>query len=539
MDRPGFFPALGLTVLALAPGFIALALAHGAAFAQSPRTDSPLPPLTNDANRDDFFADPALRVFQIELSEAAMESLRRSSNSYVRGTVREGAQVFTNVGIHLKGLGSFQPLERKPSFVVRFNEFTPGLAYRGLTKLMLNNSVQDQTYLAEWLAAGLFREAGLPAVRVTHARVMLNGRALGLYVAAEAMNKRFLERCFRNGTGNLYEGYVRDIDAPLEQDNGRDQSQADRRALLAACRAPDLSERWRRLQERLDVERFVSFAAMEMLVAHWDGYTGHTNNYRLYHDPVLDKMVFIPHGLDATFRTPNLSILPPTNSVVGRAVFETVEGRQLYEQRLRALYASIFKPTAITNLLEEALARLRAARGAEPELAGIRRRMNIMNLRIAQRAARLGELLAGREPAPLRFDDSGRGRPEGWHEELVLGEPELDQRAEGDRAALRIAARDGRCRASWRTMVYLQPGRYRFEGRVRTEGLNRGTVGLRISGEPEYRRLADAIEWQEVAHEFEVKEPGRDVDLVCEFDAYAGTAWFDLNSLFVRKRRAP
>ena len=49
-------------------------------------------------------------------------------------------------------------------------------------------------------------------------------------------------------------------------------------------------------------------------------------------------------------------------------------------------------------------------------------------------------------------------------------------------------------------------------------------------------RLADASEWQELTHEFEVKEGGRDVDLVCESDAYAGTAWFDLNSLFVRKR---
>jgi spore coat protein CotH len=245
--------------------------------APSSRDDAPISPRGQAADRDDFFADPSLRVFQIELSEAAMESLRRSSNAYVSGTVREGAQVFTNVGIHLKGIGSFQPLERKPSFVVRFNEFAPGLAYRGLTKLMLNNSVQDQTYLAEWLATGLFRDAGVPAARMTHARVMLNGRALGLYVAAEAMNKRFLQRWFREGTGNLYEGYVRDIDAPLEQDNGRDESQEDVRALLAACRISDPSGRWRRLRDRLDVERFVSFAAMETLIAHWDGYTLHTN----------------------------------------------------------------------------------------------------------------------------------------------------------------------------------------------------------------------------------------------------------------------
>jgi len=329
---------------------------------------------------------------------------------------------------------------------------------------------------------------------------------------------------------------VRDIDAPLEQDNGRDESQEDVRALLAACRISDPSERWRRVRDRLDVERFVSFAAMEMLVAQWDGYTEHTNNYRLYHDPVFDKMVFIPHGLDATFRSPNLSILPPTNSIVGRAVFGTVEGRKLYEQRLRALHANIFKLSAITNRLEEALAWLRAAPVSGAELAGIERRIGGIRSRIAHRAARVGELLAGREPAALPFDESGRGRPEGWIEELFFGEPEMDQCVDGGRSALRIAARDGRCRASWRAVIYLQPGRYRFEGRVRTEGVSQGAVGLRISGDPEYRRLTDAREWQELIHEFEVKERGRDVNLICEFDAHTGTAWFALDSLVVRKR---
>ena len=74
----------------------------------------------------------------------------------------------------------------------------------GLTKLMLNNSSQDQTFLSELLATRLFRDAGVPAARVTHSRVTLNGRDLGLYVAIEAMNKRFLKRHFGKATGNLY-----------------------------------------------------------------------------------------------------------------------------------------------------------------------------------------------------------------------------------------------------------------------------------------------------------------------------------------------
>jgi len=115
------------------------------------------------------------------------------------------------------------------------------------------------------------------------------------------MNKRFLKRHFKDSKGNLYEGYLQDINTRLDQDNGEQKSQSDVRALLAACKTPDVSERFQRLDHLLDIERFASFAAMEMLIAHWDGYTLHTNNYRFYHEPDSGKMVFIAHGSTAFF----------------------------------------------------------------------------------------------------------------------------------------------------------------------------------------------------------------------------------------------
>ncbi len=106
---------------ALARGVIASALAHGVLCAQSSRGNAPVPPRGLEAERNDFFGDPSLRVFQIELSEAAMESLRRSSNTYVRGTVREGVQVFTTPreplptgGNHQSARGSAGPVARRP-----------------------------------------------------------------------------------------------------------------------------------------------------------------------------------------------------------------------------------------------------------------------------------------------------------------------------------------------------------------------------------------------------------------------------------------
>jgi hypothetical protein len=482
-----------------------------------------------------FFEDPRVRVFEFEISNAGLTALRREPRSYVKGTVREGNHVLTNVAFRLKGMGSFRSVEEKASFAVKFDEFVQDQEYFGLTKLMFNNAVQDPTYLVEWLATGLFREAGQPAARVTHARVRLNGRDLGLYVVIEAMNKRFLKQHFPSAKGNLYEAYLADIDTPLEQDGGDVTDQADVRALLAACSIPDAEQRFQKVSKLLDVDKFVSFAAMEVLVGHWDGYTIHTNNYRLYHEPVSDKMIFITHGLDWAFRRPNLSIQPPLKSLVGRAVFETEEGRKLFRERIGALYTNVFRVAVITNRLEQALAKLRTAGLTPAELIRVERTTASIRERIQLRGTRVAEQLAGMEPPQMKFDADGSARLTGWRDESDRGEPLMDQPEFDGRHTLHIRAAGGRSRGSWRTQVYLSRGRYRFEGMVRSDGLTGGSAGLRISGGQRNTGIGGTSPWRMLSHEFEVKDAAVDVEFVCDFYGMAGEVWLDADSFRVKR----
>ena len=482
-----------------------------------------------------FFDDPTARSFQFELSSEAMATLRRSPRTYVRGTMRDGSRVLTNVGFHLKGMGSFRTVDEKASFAVKFDEFTKDQEYAGLTKLMFNNAVQDPTYLAEWLATGLFRDAGLPAARVTHARVQLNGKDLGLYVVIEAMNKRFLKQHFSSAKGNLYETYVQDIDGPLDQDNGESTDQADVRALVNACAIPDPAQRWKALDRALDVDRFLSFAAMEILVGHWDGYTIHTNNYRLYHDPASDKMVFITHGLDWAFRRPNISIQPPLKSLVGRAVFQTDEGRKLFRERIGTLYTNVFRVAVITNRMEQGIKKLRTVGLTSNELARMERTAASIRERILVRNTRVAEQLAGKEPPQTQFDADGFARLDGWRDESDRGEPLMDQPEFEGRQTLHVRAAGGRSRGSWRTQVYLTRGRYRFDGMARIEAITSGSIRLRISGAQQSRGIGGTSPWRMLSHEFEVTDEGVDVEFVCEFNAISGEGWFDRESFRVRK----
>ncbi|HYV26563.1 MAG TPA: CotH kinase family protein [Candidatus Eisenbacteria bacterium] len=483
----------------------------------------------------EFFANPIVQTFQIEISEASLKSLAGSPRTDVSGTLRVGTHVFTNVAIHLKGNGSFRSVDEKPSFAVKFDAYASGQEFFGLTKLMFNNSVQDPTYLAELLATGLFRDAGLPAARVTHARVKLNGRDLGLFVAIEGMNKRFLKQHFKSPKGNLYEGYLQDIDSKLDQDNGDNTSQADVRELREACSIPDGGRRWSVVSQKLDVDKFISFVAMEILTSHWDGYANHTNNFRLYHDPGADKMVFITHGLDWAFRRPNIALQPPLKSIVGRAVLATDPGRKLFEERIGVLYTNVFRISIITNRLEQAMRRLRTAGLDAATLAKIERNAAILRERVELRSLRVAEQLAGIPPAPPQFDTEGTARLSGWRDESDRGEPVMDQPRKDGRETMHVRAAGGRSRASWRTQVYLPRGRYRVEGMASSEGITGGSAGLRISGGRRDTGVGGTSPWRLLFHDFEVVDDGLDVEIVCDFYGTTGEAWFDVNSFRLKR----
>src|SRR5262249_34712540 len=134
----------------------------------------------------------------------------------------DGRTKYTNVALKLKGAaGSYRDWGDRPALTLNLTKFNKAGKFHDLVKLHLNNSVQDETYLSELICSELFRQAGVPAPPVPHARVWLNGRDVGLYVLKEGFDEQFLKRHFADATGNLYDGgFVQDLNADLEKDAG-------------------------------------------------------------------------------------------------------------------------------------------------------------------------------------------------------------------------------------------------------------------------------------------------------------------------------
>lgn len=491
-----------------------------------------------------LFTDGRLRTFRIEVTGPALEALKKNERSYTRATVREGDRVFVDVGVHLKGMGSFQPLGQKPSFAVKFDKYTPDQEYDGLDKILLNNGVQDPTFLAEYLSTALFRDAGVPAARVTHARVEFNGRPLGLYVLIEAMNKDFLRQHFPSPAGNLYEAYLQDIDQRLDQDNGDDTSQKDLRRLLEVCRLEPPQERWRRLPEVLDVDRYLTHCMVEMFIAHTDGYAMNRNNYRLYSEPDTGRFTMIAHGADWGFANTGAPVRPPTGSIVTRAVLASPQGRDLYNQRVRPLFTNVFRLEVFSNRVATAVARLKSDARDEAEARQFAGYGAEMQRRFTARHETVARLLALPDPKPLAFDPAGTARPGGWQTDRKAGEAKLDILPRDGRMDLSIQATGPEgCAASWRTTVILPAGKFRFTAQVRTTGVTSAQddpedgAALRISGGRRQKTLVGDTAWTQASYEFEVSTDGEERTLVCELRAKQGQAWFEMDSL--RLQRLP
>jgi hypothetical protein len=488
----------------------------------------------------ELFTNGPVRQLRLEIASVAMESLRQDAREFVRATVKEEGRVYEDVAVHLKGsVGSFREVDDKPALTLDFNRFNAQQKFHGLRRIHLNNSVEDPSYCNEMLGGELFRAAGIPAPRAAHAVVTLNGRRLGLYVLKEGFTEDFLKCYFQQIGGNLYEpGEGHDVNQRLKR-NSVEAPKQDRSALAALADAAleaDATKRWPQLEQTLEVNRFVAFMAMEVMLGHRDGYCLARNNYRVYQNLDSGKIVFFPHGMDQLLGQPDAPWQPHMAGLVAKAVMETTEGRRLYRETFAYLFTNVFRVQTLQARVDQVVAKLRPAL-SDPEAAAVQAEAVHVKERMVQRQLSLSRQLSEPERASVVFTH-GFAHPAGWVkvDEPASGQMEIGQ-ATGHTPALHIATRSESA-ASWRTIVRLSRGRYRFEGQVKVAGVKplpygkHQGAGLRVAGNlRESGSLVGDTGWRALATEFEVSEETKDMELVCELRASAGEAWFGTESL--------
>lgn len=311
---------------------------------------STLPPTSAETlskDSDAFFKAGKVIQLTITIDKKDLESLRREPRKYARATIKEGDKVYKDVGIHVKGAaGSWRGIDDKPGLTLNMNKFGIQQTFHGMDKWHLANSVQDGSYLSELICGELMRAAGVPASRVAHAVVTINGRPRGLYYLKEGYDKYFRKRNFESPRGNFYDGgFLREIDQPLQLLTGGEdvKNHADLKALVAAASERDHAVRLKKLDKLLELDKFISYLALEVIAWDWDGYPMKRNNYRVYHDPKRDKITFLPSGMDQMFGDTGGTLFPHFEGIVARAIVETKEGRKRYLERMEEIMKKVYK----------------------------------------------------------------------------------------------------------------------------------------------------------------------------------------------------
>ncbi|MBQ9492869.1 MAG: CotH kinase family protein [Oscillibacter sp.] len=115
---------------------------------------------------------------------------------------------YKNVGLRAKGNTSLTTVRSmdsdRYSMKIEFDHYESGKTYHGLDKLCLNNVIQDNTYMKDYLTYRMMGEFGVHAPLCSYVWITVNGQDWGLYLAVEGVEDSFLQRNYGNDYGELY-----------------------------------------------------------------------------------------------------------------------------------------------------------------------------------------------------------------------------------------------------------------------------------------------------------------------------------------------
>ncbi|SEQ71780.1 CotH protein [Mycobacterium sp. 88mf] len=336
---------------------------------------------------------------------------RKAASVEISGTAFPARAEFSDVGVKKKSFcGSIN--SEKPCIHLDFGKFSDTSEERaedllGSRYLTLNNSIQDLSYVRQPLGYHLLGMAGLPHSRCNLVRVFVNGtpigqgfpgvNAPGVYVNAEPIMKRYIERNFGNMKGNLYEIEHRDdfVADRLRLIATEDLSAFDNKADLKFAIRHIADHGIAGAAEVFDVEQFIRLYAMEFFLKHWDGYSNNTNNTYVYNDvtaveaPGLGDIKFklIPWGIDQTLRTDHRFKLGGA-AVLAQLVRDDAARREQLFDQIRTFRDTIFSRQSQQTVLKPLLDQLESVAadlgvpGAAAQVATVRQQ-----LRLAESAA--------------------------------------------------------------------------------------------------------------------------------------------------------
>lgn len=150
------------------------------------------------------------RVHSIDIVMDDWESFIETceNEEYSSCTVVIDGEKYANIGIRAKGNTSLSQVKKmdskRYSFKLEFDQYDSSKSYYGLDKLCLNNLIQDNTMMKDYLVYQMMADFGVDSPLCSYTYITVNGEDWGLYLAVEGVEDAFLERNYGSDAGELY-----------------------------------------------------------------------------------------------------------------------------------------------------------------------------------------------------------------------------------------------------------------------------------------------------------------------------------------------
>ncbi len=319
-----------------------------------------LPPLM-----DDQLADPLWGCCDITFKNQTWQKvgIRFKGNSSLRSTYRRGLEKF--------------------SFKLDFDRFEdefPQLKnqrFYGFEQLNIKNNYDDLSFMREKLATDLFADFGLTTPKTAFCQLFVDygegPQYFGLYTLVEEVDDTVIKTPEVEKSGNLYkpEGLAAsfapgsfDTTAMNKKNHKQLNDYSDVRQLYEVLNSSLRTEDhklWKsQLSEIFDVPVFLKWLAANTVMQNWDSYGTSLHNYYLYHNPVSNKLEWIPwdhnEALQSGKRGGALSLSlkeVDTSWPLIKFIIEDAGWKAEYENYVNDFSQNLFTPEKINPILEK------------------------------------------------------------------------------------------------------------------------------------------------------------------------------------------
>ncbi|MGZ8770854.1 MAG: CotH kinase family protein [Aeromicrobium sp.] len=282
-----------------------------------------------DGSATGLFDDAKVHEISVELDQGAYDAMLETLSAtgekeWIEATVTIDGRTYEQVGMRLKGNSSLRSMTGRPGdssasaddpatlpWLVDLDQFVGGQQHEGVVEFVIRSN-SSATALNEAVALELLERAGLASQDAVAVRFTANGGDAHLRLVIENPDDAWLASWF-DASGALYKAessgdYTYRGDDPeayeevFDQEAGRDN--ADLGPLIEFLdfinNASD-EEFAAAIEQRLDVDSFATYLAMQELLDNFDDIDGPGNNSYLYYDTASGQFTVVPWDYNLAF----------------------------------------------------------------------------------------------------------------------------------------------------------------------------------------------------------------------------------------------